>query len=151
VLFHPKKYATPSSVDRFRYFGLVGMEMASACTVLVVEDEPLIRSHLVRMLQDQGCKTYEAGSAAEAIAIMEANSEITVVFTDIQMPGTMDGIALAQYVRKRWPPTIIVVSSGKTQPAAGVLAEDIPFVAKPYDDRRLSEVMGHVCERLASA
>jgi DNA-binding LytR/AlgR family response regulator len=96
-----------------------------------------------------GCKTYEAGSAAEAIAILERNSEITVVFTDVQMPGTMDGIALAQYVRKRWPPTIIVVSSGKTHPAPGALPEDIPFVAKPYEDHRLSEVIGHVRERLA--
>jgi len=74
--------------------------------VLVVEDEPLIRSHLVAMLENEGCKTYEAGSAAEAIAILESNSKITVVFTDVQMPGTMDGIALARYVRERWPPTV---------------------------------------------
>ena len=124
--------------------------MASECTVLIVEDEPLIRSHLAGMLQDKGCKTIEAGSAAEAIAILERNSEITVVFTDVQMPGTMDGIALAKYVRRRWPPTIIVVSSGKSQPAPGVLAEDIPFLSKPYEDRRLSEVIGHVRNRLAA-
>ena len=123
--------------------------MTRECTVLVVEDEPLIRSHLIGILEDMGCKTYEAGSAAEAISILERNSEITVVFTDVQMPGTMDGIALAQYVRKRWPPTIIVVSSGKTPPAPGALPEDIPFVAKPYEDHRLSEVIGHVRERLA--
>jgi hypothetical protein len=67
------------------------MEMASACTVLVVEDEPLIRAHLVEILEGKGCKTYEAANAAEAIAILEQNSEITVVFTDIHMPGTMDG------------------------------------------------------------
>jgi DNA-binding LytR/AlgR family response regulator len=70
---------------------------------------------------------------------------------DIQMPGTMDGIALARYVRKRWPPTIIVVSSGRAQPTAGVLAEEIPFLAKPYDDQRLSEIIGRVRERLAAA
>jgi two-component system, response regulator PdtaR len=125
--------------------------MPRNCTVLVVEDEPLIRSHLAGMLTDRGCVTYEAGSAAEAIAILENNSEITVVFTDVQMPGTMDGIALARYVRERWPPTIIVVSSGKTQPPPGVLAEDIPFIAKPYEDHRLSEVIGHVRDRLAAA
>jgi CheY-like chemotaxis protein len=72
--------------------------MTCECTALVVE-EPLIRSHLVAMLEENGCKTYQAGSAAEAIAILESNSEIIVVFTDVQMPGTMDGIALAQYVR----------------------------------------------------
>ena len=102
------------------------------------------------MLEEQGCKTFEAGDAAQAVAIMERNSEITVGFTDIQMPGTMDGIALAQYVRKRWPPTIIVVSSGKARPPAGVLADDISFVSKPYEDRRLSEVIGRVRERLAA-
>jgi len=124
--------------------------MANACTVLVVDDEPLIRAHLAKILGDKGCKTFEAGDAAEAIAILEGNSEITVVFTDIQMPGTMDGIALARYVRKRWPPTIIVVSSGKSQPAAGVLAEDIAFVPKPYEDRYLSAVIGDVRRRLAA-
>ena len=134
-----------------RYTDLVGIEMVSACTVLVVEDEPMIRSHLATMLQDEGCKTYEAGDAAEAIAIMEGNSEITVVFTDIQMPGTMDGIALARYVRRRWPPTIIVVSSGKAEPMTGALANDIPFLPKPYEQRRLTEVIGHVRERLAAA
>ena len=71
--------------------------------------------------------------------MLEKNSEITVVFTDVQMPGMMDGIALAQYVRKRWPPTIIVVSSGKTEPSPGVLADDIPFVAKPYETSRTLE------------
>jgi CheY-like chemotaxis protein len=118
--------------------------MTCECTALVVE-EPLIRSHLVAMLEENGCKTYQAGSAAEAIAILESNSEIIVVFTDVQMPGTMDGIALAQYVRKRWPPTMIVVSSGKTH-----LPEDIPFGAKPYEDHHLSEVIGKVRERLGA-
>jgi two-component system, response regulator PdtaR len=125
--------------------------MVRTCTVLVVEDEPLIRSELVTMLEEHGCKTHEARNAAEAIGILEGNSEISVVFTDIQMPGTMDGIALAQYVRKRWPPTIIVVSSGKAKPAAGVLAEDIAFLPKPYERRRLSEIIGQVRERLALA
>ena len=117
---------------------------------MLVVEEPLIRSHLVAMLEENGCKTYQAGSAAEAIAILESNSEIIVVFTDVQMPGTMDGIALAQYVRKRWPPTIIVVSSGKTQPPPGVLPEDIPFAAKHYEDHHLSEVIGKVRERLGA-
>jgi len=87
----------------------------------------------------------------EAIRILEKNSKITVVFTDIQMPGTMDGIALARYVRKRWPPTIIVVSSGKIRPGAGALGDDIAFLAKPYEDQRLSQVMDDVRKRLAAA
>jgi CheY-like chemotaxis protein len=125
--------------------------MAGQCAVLVVEDEPLIRSHLAGILDDKDCKTYEAGSAAKAITILESNSEITVVFTDVQMRGTMDGIALARYVRSRWPPTIIVASSGKTRPAPGVLADDIAFLSKPYEDRRLCEVIWHVREQLAAS
>ena len=79
---------------------------------LVVEDDPLVRFDLAQSLEAEGYKTFEAGDAAEAIAVMEAKPEIRVVFTDIQMPGTMDGLALSHYVRKRWPPTIIVVSWG---------------------------------------
>jgi CheY-like chemotaxis protein len=63
--------------------------MAAACIVLVVEDEPLIRMDLVDRLSRLGCAVLEAGSAAEAIAILEQHREVTVVFTDVQMPGTM--------------------------------------------------------------
>ena len=84
--------------------------MTNNCTVLVVDDEPLIRMDLVDQLQRKGCCTLEACSAAEAISILNERSDVTVVFTDIQMPGTMDGIQLAQYVRERFPPTIVVVS-----------------------------------------
>ena len=119
-------------------------------TVLVVEDEVLVRMDLVATLQSAGYQTLEAGSAAEAISILEAQAEIRVVFTDIQMPGTMDGVALAQYVRKRWPPTIIVVSSGKVQSAAGELADDMPFLQKPYNPAHLAQVLSKVAARLAA-
>ena len=124
--------------------------MTAPCIVLVVEDEPLIRIDLTDRLARKGCASLEAGSAVEAIAILEQHPEITVVFTDVQMPGTMDGIALANYVRKRWPPTIIVVSSGKAQPAPGLLAEDMAFIAKPYDEANLSRVLTDVHARLAA-
>jgi len=120
------------------------------CTVLVVEDEPLIRTDLVDILQSRGCATYEASSAAEAIAILERHSKITVVFTDIQMPGTMDGIALARYVRDRWPPTIIVVSSGKARPEPGTLPDDMPFLSKPYEMSRLDQIIEQVKSRVTS-
>jgi CheY-like chemotaxis protein len=124
--------------------------MAAACIVLVVEDEPLIRMDLVDRLSRFGCAALEAGSAAEAIAILEQHREITVVFTDVQMPGAMDGIDLARYVRKRWPPTIIVVSSGKTLPAAGELAHDIPVLAKPYNKTTLEAVVADVRARASA-
>lgn len=90
--------------------------MPPKCIVLVVEDETLIRLDLVQKLEDAGLDVCEAASAAEAIDILEHHPEIRVVFTDIQMPGTMDGLELARYVRKRWPPTIVVISSGKVAP-----------------------------------
>jgi len=124
--------------------------MAKHCTVLVVEDEPLIRWDLTERLEQTGCQTLEAGSAEEAISILEIRPDITVVFTDIQMPGTMDGIQLAQFVRKRWPPTIIVISSGRVEPKRDVLAEDIVFVAKPYNNKVLSSVIAEVRQRLAN-
>jgi two-component system, response regulator PdtaR len=124
--------------------------MAAACIVLVVEDEPLIRGDLVDRLSRLGCAVLEAASAAEAITILEQHREITVVFTDVQMPGAMDGIELAQYVRKRWPPTIIVVSSGKTLPAPGALAPDIPVLAKPYNEGRLESVVADVRARASA-
>jgi CheY-like chemotaxis protein len=120
------------------------------CVVLVVEDEPLIRIDLADRLARRGCASLEAGSAAEAIAILEQHPEITVVFTDVQMPGTMDGVQLANYVRKRWPPTIIVVSSGKVRPAPGLLANDMAFMAKPYDEINFDRVLTDVHARLAA-
>jgi two-component system, response regulator PdtaR len=68
--------------------------------------------------------------------------------TDIQMPGAMDGVALAQYVGKRWPPTIIVVSSGKVVPSPGELADDMAFLSKPYDDAKLRSIISDVAARL---
>ena len=66
---------------------------------LVVEDDALVRFDLAQTLEAEGYKTFEAADAEEAIAVLEGNSEIRVVFTDIQMPGTMDGLALSHYVR----------------------------------------------------
>jgi len=60
----------------------------------------------------------------------------------------MDGIELANYVRKRWPPTNIVVSSGKVSPQAGALAEDMAFLEKPYDDAKLGAVITDIISRL---
>lgn len=124
--------------------------MTQRATVLVVEDEALVRLDLVSTLEDAGYQTLEASSAAEAIGILERHPEIRVVFTDIQMPGDMDGLALARYVRERWPPTIIVVSSGRGQPAPGEMPENVPFLAKPYELRSLGTILDDVASRLAS-
>ena len=100
--------------------------------ILVVEDEPLLRINTVDMMEDEGFKTFEAPNAHEALLLLEKFPEITVLCTDIDMPGAMDGLALAQEVRRRWPHVAIVVVSGHQRPAAGDLPDQGRFVPKPY-------------------
>lgn len=85
--------------------------------VLVVEDEVLLRLDLAAYLENFGYEVVQAGSATEAIALLEMDPSIRVVFTDIRMPGEMDGVALARCIRERWPPTIIVICSGNAHDA----------------------------------
>ena len=116
--------------------------------VLVVDDEALIRMDLVEILQDRGFPTYEADNAAEAIAILEKHDEIRVVFPDIQMPGRMDGVELAHYVRKRWPPTVLIVCSGNRTPSNGSLPSACSFIAKPFERRYLGGLLDNVREQI---
>lgn len=106
-------------------------------SILVVEDEPLLRMDLVAILEDEGFNVLEASNATEAIEVLAQRSEIRLIVTDVDMPGGMDGVKLAAYVRDRWPPIKIIVVSGHHK----VLMEDLPqdsrFFSKPYDRRRL--------------
>ena len=88
---------------------------AAPAVVLVVEDEPLLRELAVEFIEDAGFLALEAGDAEEAVALLEARSDIAVVFTDINMPGNMDGLKLAHMVRDRWPTKKIVVASGRVR------------------------------------
>jgi two-component system, response regulator PdtaR len=115
---------------------------------LIVEDEALLRFDLSQSLEAAGYKTYEAADAAEAIAALEANSDIRVVFTDVHMPGTMDGLELSRVVRKRWPPTIIVVTSGRCAPTIDEMASGALFMPKPYGPDVLGNVLEKVRERM---
>ena len=123
--------------------------MEHQIVVLVVEDDAFVRYDLVETLAAAGFKTLEAENAAAAIKVLETNSDIRVVFTDIQMPGDMDGLALSQCIRGRWPPTIIVVSSGRYRPEPGEMAEGAVFLGKPYDQAVLGEVMQDIRQELS--
>ena len=100
--------------------------------VLIVEDEFLLRMDSAAMLESAGFEVIQAGDADEAISILSARSDIRVVFTDIQMPGSMDGLKLARFVRDRWPPIKIVATSGHVH----IKDDDLPagsvFLPKPY-------------------
>ena len=85
--------------------------------VLVVEDEMLLRMRTVDMVEDAGYTSVDAVDADEAVAILESRSDIALLFTDIQMPGSMDGLKLAHAVHERWPPIKIILVSGQLKPA----------------------------------
>ncbi len=104
--------------------------------ILVVEDEVLIRLVIADYLRECGFKVYEAGTAAEAIEVLESDqASIDLVFSDIRLPGEMNGFALGQWVRTNRPGLPVVLTSGdsKKSDAAKELCENEPFFAKPYD------------------
>ena len=107
-------------------------------SVLVVEDEVLILIAVADDLRSFGLVVHEAKNAIEAIKILEAHPEIRVLFTDIDMPGSMDGIRLSAYVRDRWPPIKIVITSGKRPPSEELMPEGGVFVPKPYAPAKLA-------------
>ena len=105
--------------------------------VLVVEDEPLLRMHAVDMIEAAGFAVVEASNADEAVRLLEARMDIRVVFTDIDMPGSMDGMKLAAAVRDRWPPIEIIMTSGFTMPRLSDIPKRGLFFSKPYDDDKV--------------
>lgn len=112
-----------------------------APVVLVVEDDPLLRLDAVCLVEDAGFEAVEAGDADEAVAILISRNDIRVVFTDIDMPGSMDGLLLAIMVRDRWPPIELILASGQRF----VASHDIPargrFFTKPFDEAELKRTL----------
>jgi CheY-like chemotaxis protein len=100
--------------------------------VLVVEDEVFVRMDAVEILRAAGFDILEAANADEAIQILETHSDIRLIFTDIDMPGSMNGLKLAAAVRDRWPPVRIIATSGHFKLQAGDLPADARFISKPY-------------------
>lgn len=111
--------------------------MAEKIRVLVVEDEVLVRLGTAEQLRLEGFDVIEADGADQAIRILEQNSDIHILFTDIDMPGSMDGLRLSAFVRDRWPPVRIVVTSGHKLAGAVVLPEGCVFHTKPYEHSRV--------------
>lgn len=104
----------------------------SAPLVLVVEDQSLIRLNMVDTFEDAGFEVVEATDADLAIAILVSREDVGLLLTDIDMPGSMDGLKLAAYVAKRWPSIKVMVTSGHTTPEEGDLPEGGLFVPKPH-------------------
>jgi CheY-like chemotaxis protein len=106
--------------------------------VLVVEDEFLIRTDAADMVRAAGFTVVEASNADLALQLLESSSDIAAVFTDIHMPGSMDGLRLVAIVRDRWPPIAVLVTSGQDQ----IGIDDLPvggrFLPKPYTEAQLA-------------
>jgi CheY-like chemotaxis protein len=110
--------------------------------VVVVEDEILLRLLAVDTLTDAGFAVVEARHAAEALAHLEAEAEtVDVLFTDIQMPGEMDGLELAHHAFRHWPWIALMITSGGATAAAAAFPAGSRFFAKPYI---LEHIVAHI-------
>jgi CheY-like chemotaxis protein len=106
-------------------------------TVLVVEDDVLVRMHGVDILEDAGFTVLEAETADEAITLLQGQEDVHLLFSDIDMPGSMNGLELAQLVRDRWPKVRLLLTSGHHHIAGDALPEHGRFVRKPWTRERL--------------
>ena len=118
--------------------------MTIHAVVLVVEDQPLIGMNTVDFITDAGFEALEAANADEAIEILQSRPEIRLVFTDVEMPGTMDGLKLVHFIRGRWPKVHLMVASGKVMVKENELPTGSKFFPKPYDDSEIIEHMKHM-------
>lgn len=109
-----------------------GAAAPSVAAILVVEDDAILRMSAAGMLEDAGYRVFEASCASEALEILRADCGILAILTDIEMPGSINGIALAHTVRANQPEIGVVITSGRYQPEPGELPADVMFVSKPY-------------------
>ena len=109
--------------------------------VLVVEDEPLLRLFASDMIEEAGFEVLEASDASAALVALEERRDIRVVFTDVDMPGGIDGIMLAIRIRNKWPTIQIIITSGRPWPEEAVVPPDIPFFSKPYREDRVLDAV----------
>lgn len=108
------------------------MYKPGSAVVLVVEDDPILLFSNVALIEDAGFTVLQAANADEAIAILEQRNDIGIVFTDIEMPGSMDGLKLARAIRNRWPPVQLIIASGRFSPAAQDMPDGSRFFGKPF-------------------
>lgn len=120
--------------------------LAAPLTILLVEDELLVRMTAADELEEAGFQVLEAANADVALTVLEARAdEVQVLFTDVDMPGSMDGMALAQQVNRRWPHIRLLISSGYACPDPEEIPDHGHFVPKPY---RPSVIVQHISEMI---
>ena len=112
--------------------------------VLVAEDEAMVREMSVCELQDAGYTVIEAADARQALAILENGAPVDVLFTDVNMPGEIDGVILARMVHSRWPGIGLIVTSGRADIPQAELPDDGRFIRKPYRLSEISRMVGQI-------
>ena len=120
---------------------LIVIRQSKNAAVLIVEDEPMLRMLAVDMVEDAGFEVLEAGDADEAVRILESRRDIGIVFTDVDMPGSMNGTGLALCVRLRWPSVQLIITSGHYMPGELAMPTDSIFFQKPYIGSRVVATM----------
>lgn len=118
------------------------MDCAGKLLVVLVEDEPLVRMLAVETLEDEGYQVLEARDADEALALIRSRSGVGVLFTDVNMPGPLDGLELAELVHDRWPDIKLVLTSGR--PLDRDIPDDGAFLRKPYSLREMARTIRRV-------
>jgi CheY-like chemotaxis protein len=103
--------------------------------VLLVEDEFLVRMATADALEDAGFEVIETANAQAAQDVLANRADVQVVFTDVRMPGPMDGLELASLIRRQWPHILVVVTSGHLKPESGSLPDRTVFIPKPYSEK----------------
>jgi CheY-like chemotaxis protein len=111
-------------------------------SVLVVEDEALVRLIATADLRDAGCEVIEAENAEQALEALGEHPELAAIFTDINMPGDCDGLELARRVHDLRPDIRLIVTSGKAAPSGTELPPGVRFLAKPYDGPTMARLVG---------
>jgi CheY-like chemotaxis protein len=115
--------------------------------VLIVEDEQMLRMDAAEMIVAAGFEVIEAADADEALRILEGRTDVRALFTDVQMPGSIDGLELAQAVRKRWPPVALIVTSGHSDVSGDALPTGGRFLRKPYREYELAATLRELIDR----
>ncbi len=105
--------------------------------VLIVEDEPIIRMYAALLVEEAGYLAVEAATADEALAILEQRDDVRILFTDVEMPGSLNGLQLVEVVREKWPPIGLMVTSGHVRVDPQKLPERARFFRKPYSESEI--------------
>jgi CheY-like chemotaxis protein len=108
--------------------------MEAVAVVLVVEDDGFLQLAALDLVETAGFVGIVASNADEAIAILEARDDVRIVMTDVEMPGSMDGLKLSHFIRNRWPPVHLIIVSGRAMLSESQIPSGTKFFSKPYDD-----------------